>query len=127
MEKKEKLLRLEERFKAAGIKYYSEPILRCKQLDRVIGPDFCVFNKVTGEQFVWLHFIDMNNNDYVENVFLPKLKEYSSLGFIMGLNMIVTCESEDEPIEEAEIDDYIRRYLLTESKEERSVLRLGNT
>lgn len=127
MEKKEKLLRLEERFKAAEIKYYSEPILRCKQLDRVIGPDFCVFNKVTGEQFIWLHFIDMNNNDYVENVFLPKIKEYNSLGFIIGLNMIVTCETEEEPIEEAEIDDYIRRYLLTESKEERSVIRLGNT
>lgn len=126
MNKKEKLLRIEERLKAAGIRYVSDPILKCRKLDKVIAPDFCVFNKITGEQFVWLHFIDMNNSEYVETVFLPKFKEYNGLGFVMGVNMIVTCESAGEAIRESEIDDTIRRFLLTESKEERSVLRLRN-
>ncbi|MCR5761167.1 MAG: hypothetical protein K6F82_04150 [Sphaerochaetaceae bacterium] len=125
MNKKDKLLRIEERLKAKGIKYFSDPVFKCQKLDRIIGPDFCVINKITGEQFLWLHFIDMNNQDYVETVFMPKFKEYNSLGFIMGVNMIVTCETEEEPIEVSEIDETIRRYLLTESKEERSVLSLG--
>ncbi len=126
MNKKEQLLKIEKRFIEAGIKYYSEPVLRCRQLDRVIGPDFCVFNKVTGEKFVWLHFIDMSNKEYLDNVFWPKFREYNQLGFVMGINMIVTCEKEEDPITDEEIDDFIYRFLLTESKDERSVMTMAS-
>nr|MCR4676243.1 hypothetical protein [Sphaerochaetaceae bacterium] len=105
--KSEALALIADKLYQAGINYECEPIIKLSGRGKILNPEFVVMNKVTGEKFLWLHFDNMGSKIYSSTVFMPRFIKYNKLGFIMGVNMIVTCEKKEEPIEEEEIDDTI--------------------
>ena len=54
----------------------------------------------------------MSNNDYIENSFMPKMREYYNFGFLPGDKLLVTFESGGHPIDTTDVKRIIENLLL---------------
>lgn len=61
-------------------------------------PDFTIMNPVTGEIVLWEHFGMVDRMDYRKTM-LSKLDTFIRNGYIPSVNMIITCESMDKPLD----------------------------
>lgn len=77
-----------------------------------IYPDFHILNTRTGEEFLYEHFGQMDNAEYVEKRFLWKLKEYSKVGIELGKNLVATYETQHSPLNEAELRQFVEKHFL---------------
>ena len=81
-----------------GLSIMYEPILRDNEGEFL--PDFAIYNPKTGKVYMWEHFGMMDNAEYARKAFL-KLQRLYNLGWIMGINLIITTETMDRPFTKA--------------------------
>ncbi len=97
----------------AGVPYrYEEAVPLNEYFGVFLHPDFTVLNKRTRKVYYWEHFGAMNNNDYIENNFMPKMREYYNFGFLPGDKLLVTFESGGHPIDTTDVKRIIENFLL---------------
>lgn len=72
-------------------------------------PDFMVLHPATGELFIWEHLGLMDDPAYIET-FKKKLSTYASAGYYLGVNLIITTETSNHPIDVVYVDAMIEYY-----------------
>ena len=99
----------------AGVPYRYEEIVPLDE-EGLVGvfmhPDFTVLNKRTRKVYYWEHFGAMGNNSYVEDNFMPKIREYYNFGFLPGDKLLMTFETTGHPLDTTDIKRIIEQYLL---------------
>ena len=60
-------------------------------------PDFTLMNPVTGEKIYWEHFGMMDDERYLEGA-AEKMSMYQEGGIYLGVNLILTVESQFQPL-----------------------------
>jgi len=77
--------------------------------NNVYYPDFTIKHPKSGEVFYWEHFGSMYNPKYIKR-FMEKIEKYISNGIIPGVNLIMTFETQDKPLNVDKIIDIIESY-----------------
>lgn len=72
-------------------------------------PDFTTKHPKTGRTYYWEHFGMMDEEDYSNHAF-SKLKTYAQNGIIPGVNLIMTFETKDHPLEVGLVEKIIDYY-----------------
>ena len=97
----------------AGVPYRYEEIV---PLDGRVGvfmhPDFTVLNKRTRQVYYWEHCGMMGERDYMENSFMPKIREYYNFEFFPGDKILLTFETKDHPLDTVDVKRLIDKYLI---------------
>ena len=95
-----------------GVPYrYEYPlILKGTAKSKVLYPDFMCLNIRTRQEFYWEHFGLMDSPDYAKNA-AGKLRLYTENGIFPGRNLIITTETQSEPLSTSTIDMTIQQYL----------------
>ena len=97
----------------AGVPYRYEEIV---PLDGLVGvfmhPDFTVLNKRTRKVYYWEHCGMMGDHDYMENSFMPKIREYYNFEFFPGDKILLTFETKGHPLDTVDVKRLIEKYLL---------------
>lgn len=78
-----------------GIPFRYEERLRFKGGSAL--PDFTIMHPQTGKKIYWEHLGRMDDEDYVSRN-LPKLMEYQANGVYLGVNLILTMETSQQPL-----------------------------
>ncbi|SHI69309.1 hypothetical protein [Pseudobutyrivibrio xylanivorans] len=89
-------------------KYEKPLILKGKG---TVRPDFVCLNKSQRKEYVWEHFGMMDSSDYA-NKNVAKLNMYQQNGYYLGVNMIASFETSQQPISSRNIKSMIEKYLL---------------
>ncbi|MCR5761393.1 MAG: hypothetical protein K6F82_05310 [Sphaerochaetaceae bacterium] len=63
----------------------------------VVYPDFYVMNERTGEIIIIEHLGKMGDQNYARRN-IKKLNDYIMDGFVLGKNLLITMETDDEPL-----------------------------
>ena len=74
-------------------------------------PDFLCLNLRTRGEFYWEHFGKMDDEDYKSNA-VGKLNLYAENSFFPGRNLIMTMESNGEPLDTRVVERMINEFLL---------------
>ena len=78
---------------------------------KIIHPDFDLLNVRTREEFWWEHFEKADNPDYMKyNV--GRLNDLILSGYYPGINLIITFETENKPLDMRLVHALIKRFLL---------------
>ena len=72
-------------------------------------PDFTTKHPKTDRTYYWEHFGMMDEEDYSNHAF-SKLKTYAQNGIIPGVNLIMTFETKDHPLEVGLVEKIIDYY-----------------
>lgn len=72
-------------------------------------PDFTLRHPMTGKFIYWEHFGKMDDPAYVQRT-IYKLQTYIRNGIIPGINLIITSETEDSPLDEFFVDSIIKAW-----------------
>ena len=83
-------------------RYEQELTLNNQRETITIHPDFKIFNLKTGRTFYWEHAGKMDEMKYV-NGFMKKMALYSSNGFTIGKDVIITFEDLSHPLDTLQI------------------------
>ncbi len=99
-----------------GIPYRYEFPLQLKKTPKDKGsttfyPDFCCLNIHNRKEIFWEHFGLMDDADYATNA-AGKLLLYAENGIFPGHNLIITMETQKEPLNTKLIEKIIREFLL---------------
>lgn len=95
-----------DRLYSKGVPYHYEPIIDPMEGHAQLSPDFLILNTKTRKNYVWEHLGRMDDPNYrAENLW--KLEQYANAGFIQGVNMIVTHESSNHPLNTRLVDKII--------------------
>ena len=73
-------------------------------------PDFLCLNVRTRAEFYWEHLGLMDNPEYSNNA-AGKLRLYTENGILAGRNLILTMETQDEPLSTRTVEQLIEAYL----------------
>lgn len=73
-------------------------------------PDFLCLNVVNRTEFYWEHFGRMDDSDYSNNA-AGKLRLYTENGIIAGRNLIITMETQNEPLTTRLVEKIIKELL----------------
>ncbi len=73
-------------------------------------PDFLCLNLQTRTELYWEHFGLIDKSDYATNA-ASKLRLYAENGIFPGKNLIITMESQEEPLSSQTIEQIIKAYL----------------
>lgn len=92
-----------------GIPYRYEYPLYLKNFGQIY-PDFTVLNVRTRKEFVWEHFGMMDDPIYAENA-IQKIATYEQNGFFPGINLLLTYETKNNPINQKSIPLLIQAFL----------------
>ena len=74
-------------------------------------PDFMIRHPDTGQTFLWEHFGMIDDPLYCRRN-LPKIPQYAKMGYVPGKNLIITCETDNVPLDMNYVDDLIKYYFL---------------
>ncbi|MCQ2400909.1 MAG: hypothetical protein MJ059_03175 [Lachnospiraceae bacterium] len=74
-----------------------------------IFPDFIIRHPVTGEIFIWEHLGLIDRPNYREE-FKKKIDTYAAAGFHLGVNLIITTETDTHPLDVEYVDLMIEYY-----------------
>lgn len=77
-----------------GIPYLYEPIVEVGSIE--YKPDFILMDPSTGKLYMWEHLGLLEKSDYACRTF-DKFKDYQSVGWILGVNLITTSETNTFP------------------------------
>lgn len=77
----------------------------------VIYPDFVIRHPKTGRYYYWEHFGLMDDATYIKNT-CEKIRLYSENGIIPTINLIMTFETKDNPLNINEVEQIIEKYFL---------------
>ena len=78
---------------------------------KIIHPDFDLLNVRTREEFWWEHFGKADKPDYMKyNV--GRLNDLILSGYYPGINLIITFETENKPLDMRVVHALIKRFLL---------------
>ena len=94
--------------------YGVDYLFECKILLPGYGtanPDFFVLDIKNRRTIIWEHLGKMGDPAYVERN-LRKINGYLKLGYIIGETLILTFESESQPISTAVIENTVKHYFL---------------
>ena len=106
--KSEKILA--DKFSLLNIPYrYEFPITFPNR--QVKRPDFLLLNVRTKKEFYWEHAGRMHDPGYVDR-FIKKMTLYNCNGIIPGINLILTFESSNIPLNFRAVDALIGKFLL---------------
>ncbi|MCQ2494447.1 MAG: hypothetical protein MJ104_07580 [Lachnospiraceae bacterium] len=72
-----------------------------------LHPDFSIIRQSDNKLIVWEHFGMMDNPAYAQNA-LQKMNLYIANGFIPNVNLIITYETSDHPLDNQQIDTSLR-------------------
>ena len=72
-------------------------------------PDFTIRHPLTGKIYYWEHFGLMDNPEYYAKA-TSKLHNYISHGILPGLQLIITYETKENPLDIKEIERTIAQY-----------------
>lgn len=75
----------------------------------MVYPDFQCLDLRTRTVIIWEHFGMMSDPAYAEQV-ARKLEKYNKADFYIGYNLIVTFETNNQPLNSKEIEQTIKRY-----------------
>lgn len=89
---------------------YEQPILLENGI--WINPDFRVLNVIRRQAFIWEHFGVMDDPKYCNRA-LEKLNDYELNGIKLGVDLIVTFETREQPFNINVAESLIERYLLS--------------
>ena len=73
-------------------------------------PDFLCLNVRSRREFIWEHFGMMNDAEYLKKA-LWKLQLYNDNDYFLGINLIITMESQQSPINTRQLKQIIKTYL----------------
>lgn len=79
--------------------------------DQVIFPDFTMKHPVTGEVYYWEHLGMMEEPKY-QRRFLYKMQLYTENNIFPGINLILTSETLERPLDFGEVDRLLEIYFL---------------
>lgn len=80
------------------------------QLGKVIVyPDFTIRHPDTGEVYYWEHFGRMDDDEYSRKVFM-KLESYNKHGIVPSIQLIMTFETKDNPLNPETVEKIIEQY-----------------
>ena len=101
---------ISDRYELRGVpNRFEEPLLLKGY--KTVYPDFRVLNKRYRKEFVHEHLGMMDDPKYArDNV--EKIKAYIKNGYTVGVNLLLTFETLDDPLNSYEIDDLIDRHLV---------------
>ena len=96
----------------AGVPYrYEELIGLHPELGVHLFPDFTVLNKRTRKIYYWEHFGRMDDPEYINGSFMPKIMDYYAFGYLPGEKLLMTFESRDYPFDTNQVKRIIETYL----------------
>lgn len=81
-----------------GIPFRYECALQLK--NRIVYPDFMICHPVTGKLYLWEHFGMMDDPVYADKAG-HKVAEYVQCGYALMVNLIVTSETKEHPLDYA--------------------------
>ncbi len=84
-----------------------EPIITLGK--KKAAPDFCVVHPVHRLLIYWEHFGQIDAADYACKT-MEKLTDYASHGYYLGINLIMTYETKDQPLHFGHINKCIKQY-----------------
>lgn len=93
----------------AKVPFHYEEILELQ--GKKIVPDFTILHPATGEKLYWEHFGIMDDPDYARETY-KKLVWYGQNGILPGKSLIITMETENEPLGIQNIRQLIECFLL---------------
>ena len=98
-----------------GIPYrYEYPLqLKKSQINKspaIFHPDFMCLNTRTRQEFYWEHYGLMDSPEYAKKA-AGKLRLFTENGIFPGRNLIITIETQSEPLSTHTIDMTIKEYL----------------
>lgn len=91
------------------IPYHYEEVLHIG--DRIYIPDFTILHPRTQEIYYWEHFGIMDDPEYSKSAF-SKMKDYNENGITPSINLIITCETHNNPLTTDKINKTIEEYFL---------------
>lgn len=95
--------------KRFGVPYkYEHPLKLGNKI--VFYPDFMCYNVRLRRTIIWEHFGMLSDSQYVENM-IKKLNLYAKNGFYLGINLIVTFETNNVPLDMEIVESLIHQYL----------------
>ncbi len=74
-------------------------------------PDFTIRHPITGEVFYWEHHGLMDDEDYCQKA-ASKLQVYCRNNIIPTVNLILTYETKEKPLDSELVENYIKYYFL---------------
>lgn len=74
-------------------------------------PDFTIRHPITGKEFYWEHLGRMDDPGYSNNACL-KLQTYMANGIIPNINLIITCETKECPLDPEMVEKIIEYFFL---------------
>lgn len=96
---------------------YEQPlVLRGGYGEVVIHPDFTIINLRTGKITYYEHFGLMDNPEYA-NDFVRKIKTYSKNNYVIGRDVIFTCETLEHPLDVEVLRKLVEEIVLGEENE----------
>ena len=72
-------------------------------------PDFTCKHPYTGELYIWEHYGMMDVLGYARKAY-EKIADYGRAGFYPGINLIITSETSEHPIDARQLELVIERY-----------------
>ncbi len=75
-----------------------------------IHPDFIVLNKRTRKEYFWEHFGLMDQVEYCEKA-IRKIESYQRTGIHQGLQLILTYETRNHPLNMRVVEELIQFHL----------------
>ncbi|MCQ2586529.1 MAG: hypothetical protein MJ174_00330 [Treponema sp.] len=91
---------------------YESPLeLKTLYGKKIFHPDFCCLNLRTRQEFYWEHFGMMDDPEYSANA-VGKLKVFNENHFIQGKNLIITMETQSNPLTAKEVRGVIEEFLI---------------
>lgn len=85
---------------------YERPL---KLKDGILFPDFTILHPETGEMYIWEHLGRMDQADYREKA-IRRLRRYMENGWYPGINLILTAETDADPLSTRQIAVFIEMY-----------------
>ena len=93
----------------AGIPYrYEYPMQVSGQ---IIHPDFTVLRKKDRKEFIWEHFGMIDDSEYRNNA-MKRILQFEKEDIFPGDKLIVTAETQKQPLNTTEVNRVIRHYLV---------------
>ena len=79
--------------------------------DNALFPDFTIMHPTTGKLYYWEHFGMIDNPGYCKN-FSSKIQLYTSYNIIPSINLIMTFETKEHPLNTTIIERIVNDYFL---------------
>ncbi|MCQ2526554.1 MAG: hypothetical protein MJ130_07290 [Lachnospiraceae bacterium] len=79
--------------------------------DIVLYPDFIAISKSSHQLIIWEHLGMMDTTQYMNNA-ISKIALYIKNGYIPGINLIITSETSQIPLNPLLVNDYVQRFLM---------------